>query len=166
MNSIDIAYLVNRMEDVAYTHIPGTTITICTIRMGNGYTVVGESACVSAANFDESLGRKYAYNNAVDKLWPLEGYLLAERLRQEERGDLNHDMGWVLRQLKNGKKVMRRGWNGRGMWLELQVPDVFSKMTLPYVFINYSDGNRVPWLASQTDLLMQDWELVADAAAL
>jgi hypothetical protein len=49
------------------------------------------------------------------------------------------------------------------MWLELQVPDAHSKMTLPYVFLSYpkdaanTPGARVPWLASQTDLLAEDW---------
>lgn len=76
-------------------------------------------------------------------------------------------IGWAVKQLWNGSKVRRAGWNGKGLWLELQVPDEHSKMTLPYVFINYPDdatntpGARVPWLASQTDLLATDWEMAA-----
>lgn len=77
--------------------------------------------------------------------------------------------GWALEQLSVGKKVARKGWNGKNMSLELQVPDEHSKMTLPYIFINTVDGNRVPWLASQTDVLKTDWyapdeEAVEDAA--
>lgn len=68
-----------------------------------------------------------------------------------------HDFGWALEHLKHGNKVAREGWNGKGQSLELQVPDEHSKMTLPYIFINTVDGNRVPWLASQTDLLSEDW---------
>ena len=73
----------------------------------------------------------------------------------------------ALESLKNGGKVCRSGWNGKGLWLELQNPDENSKMTLPYVYINYpsdaktTPGARVPWLASQTDLLSDDWETVA-----
>ena len=73
------------------------------------------------------------------------------------------NFGNALEQLKLGSRVSRDGWNGKGLWLELQRPDQNSKMTLPYIYINYpSDANttpgaRVPWLASQTDLLAEDW---------
>lgn len=71
--------------------------------------------------------------------------------------------GWALEKLKKGLKVARKGWNGKGLWLELQRPDEHSKMTLPYIYMNYPkgdkyhDGCRVPWLASQTDMLEEDW---------
>ena len=72
--------------------------------------------------------------------------------------------GRALASLKAGERVTRAGWNGKGMWLELQVPDANSKMTLPYIYLNYPAGSnaypqgaRVPWLASQTDLLADDW---------
>lgn len=76
------------------------------------------------------------------------------------------DFGDALRALKAGEKVARSGWNGKGLWLELQRPDAHSKMTLPYVFLNYpadaqnTPGARVPWSASQTDMLAGDWEIV------
>jgi hypothetical protein len=77
------------------------------------------------------------------------------------------DFSEALRHLKDGKLIRRSGWNGKGMWLSLQIPDAHSKMTLPYVYIEYPEGSqaypqgsRVPWLASQTDLLSDDWELV------
>jgi len=71
----------------------------------------------------------------------------------------------ALENLKQGRKVRRTGWNGKGLTLELQRPDAHSKMTLPYIFITYpadspnTPGARCPWLASQTDLLTDDWEL-------
>ena len=74
--------------------------------------------------------------------------------------------GLALECLKKGMHVCRAGWNGKGMWLELQLPDKHSKMTLPYVFLNYpadaqnTPGARVPWLASQTDMLAEDWRIV------
>jgi len=69
------------------------------------------------------------------------------------------NFGQALEQLKTGGKVQRTGWNGKGMWLELQVPDAHSKMTLPYLYLNYPSepGARVPWHASQTDVLANDW---------
>lgn len=75
--------------------------------------------------------------------------------------------GDALHFLKLGKKVARAGWNGKGLWLELQQPDAHSKMTLPYVYLNYpqdaqnTPGARVPWLASQTDMLAEDWAVLA-----
>jgi hypothetical protein len=76
------------------------------------------------------------------------------------------DFGWALRQLKEGKKVCRLGWNGKGIYIELQRPDEHSKMTQPYIYIVttglQSDNPNaprgiVPWLASQTDMLAEDW---------
>jgi hypothetical protein len=74
--------------------------------------------------------------------------------------------GAALEALEMGMRVAREGWNGKGMWLELQRPDANSKMTLPYIYINYpgyakmTPGARVPWLASQTDMLSSDWMTV------
>ena len=67
------------------------------------------------------------------------------------------DFGYALRGLRAGKSVMREGWNGKGMWLKLQVPDEHSKMSLPYIYMSTVDKKLVPWLASQTDMLSEDW---------
>lgn len=56
-----------------------------------------------------------------------------------------------------GGAVLREGWNGRDMWLRLQRPDENSKMTLPYIYMYTVQGDLVPWLASQTDILATDW---------
>lgn len=71
------------------------------------------------------------------------------------------NFGAALYALKTGQKVARTGWNGKGMWLELQRPDANSKMTLPYIYMKTVDADLVPWVASQTDLLSDDWEVVA-----
>lgn len=67
------------------------------------------------------------------------------------------DFGLALVALKRGGKVARAGWNGKGMWLALQTPDESSKMTLPYIYMKTVDDKLVPWLASQTDMLAEDW---------
>lgn len=59
-------------------------MTICAITMANGFTVIGNSAPASAENFDADVGRRLAYDDAFRKLWPLEGYLLRERLAEAE----------------------------------------------------------------------------------
>jgi hypothetical protein len=70
------------------------------------------------------------------------------------------DFGGAIRVLKSGGRVAREGWNGKGMWLALQVPDAHSKMSLPYIYMKTVDDKLVPWLASQTDMLAEDWLLV------
>ena len=72
------------------------------------------------------------------------------------------NFGNALNSLKAGYPVTRNGWNGKGMYLMLQRPDEHSKMTLPYIYMRTVQGDLVPWLASQTDLLANDW-WVADA---
>lgn len=67
------------------------------------------------------------------------------------------DFSQALIAVKNGARISRSGWNGKGMWVEIQRPDAHSKMTLPYLYLN-TPAARVPWLASQTDILADDWE--------
>lgn len=55
-------------------------LTICVLVLKNGFTVTGESACASPENFDAEVGRKIARQNAVQKVWPLMGYALKEKL--------------------------------------------------------------------------------------
>ena len=61
----------------------GTTFTACLLTLKNGYTVLGESACASPENFNAELGRKIARDNAKNKIWSLEGYLLRQKLHDE-----------------------------------------------------------------------------------
>lgn len=60
----------------------GTTFTACLLTLKNGYTVIGESACASPENFNAELGRKISRENAKNKIWALEGYLLRSRLSE------------------------------------------------------------------------------------
>ena len=65
-----------------YHVFPGTTLTVCCLTLRNGFTVTGESAAASPENFDVEIGRKIARQNAREKIWALEGYLLKERLAE------------------------------------------------------------------------------------
>lgn len=67
------------------------------------------------------------------------------------------DFSEALKQLKAGRKVYRKGWNGKRQYLLLQVPDEGSKMTLPYIYICTVQKDFVPWFASQSDMLAEDW---------
>ena len=89
------------------------------------------------------------------------------------------DFGGALSALRNGRKVSRKGWHLGGMYLMLQVPDSGSANTLPYIYIVIPGliggglvagdkevnvpAQRVPWVASQTDLLSDDWDVIQEA---
>lgn len=85
------------------------------------------------------------------------------------------DFSWALRLIKEGKKLQREGWNGKGMFIFLVPGSIFKVNRAPLLGIypegteiNYhghvdmrtADGMIVPWLASQTDLLAEDWQVV------
>ena len=84
------------------------------------------------------------------------------------------NFGQALEALKLGSKVSRAGWNGKSMWLKL-IPrddwtveakheaDVIGLIGLPWIGMKTADDCFVPWLASQTDILAEDWMIHADA---
>ncbi|MCI2243265.1 hypothetical protein L3067_01400 [Xanthomonas sp. PPL568] len=65
---------------VASVHGELRLLTFCVLRLRNGFTVTGESACASPENFDAEIGRKIARQNAVAKVWPLLGFRLRDKL--------------------------------------------------------------------------------------
>lgn len=76
--------------------------------------------------------------------------------RQDANG---FDFGHALVHLRLGKKVARAGWNGKGMWIALLVSEEPTSWR-PYIYMSTVDMQLVPWVASQTDLLADDWVLV------
>ena len=85
-----IRYLTGDVEP-AYVHKDyaqdksTACLTICILTLENGFTVTGESACVSPENFDADIGKEVAYDNAREKIWQLEGYLLKQRLYEQSQ---------------------------------------------------------------------------------
>jgi hypothetical protein len=73
------------------------------------------------------------------------------------------NIGSAIETMRTGSKVARKSWNGPNQWLALQVPDENSKMCKPYIYISPVDGELVPWVASQTDILANDWYIVGDS---
>lgn len=65
--------------------------TICVLGLANGFTVIGESACVSAENFNAEIGKKIARQNAVGKVWPLMGFALADRIYLDKQDTANFE---------------------------------------------------------------------------
>lgn len=67
-----------------FYRFPDTTLTICCLYLKNGYTVTGESACISTENYNEELGKSIAETNAIDKIWELLGFLMKHNLYLEK----------------------------------------------------------------------------------
>ncbi len=91
-------YYVNDGRDMnptAREDLPKTLglLTFCVIVLRNGFTVTGESACASPENFDADIGRKIARENAVEKIWPLMGYELKQRLHERALWDAEPKTG-------------------------------------------------------------------------
>jgi len=74
----DLIYSVIKHKD--FYVFPKSQLTICCITLKNGFTVTGESACVSPENFNADIDEKVSFENARNKIWALEGYLLKQRL--------------------------------------------------------------------------------------
>lgn len=68
--------VVNRQ---VYT-FPDTMMTVCCITLKNGFNTVGMAACANPAIFNQALGNEFAYEDALSKIWPLEGYRLKQKL--------------------------------------------------------------------------------------
>lgn len=71
-----------KIATVEYVH--HETTTLCIITMRNGFRVIGHSTPASAENYDSGIGQSYAYKNAFSQIWPLEGYLLRQRIADGE----------------------------------------------------------------------------------
>ena len=71
------------------------------------------------------------------------------------------DIGQMVIHLRKQKSMSRHGWSGPGQYVTLQIPDDQSKMTTEYVYYTTAQGIVTPWFASQSDLLAQDWYIVA-----
>jgi hypothetical protein len=75
--------ITEAITSAAYYVFPGTTLTVCCLTLKNGFNVIGESAAASPENFKEEIGKQIAYENARNKIWALEGYLLKQRLSEQ-----------------------------------------------------------------------------------
>lgn len=128
---------------------PGERVTICQITLRNGFDVRGESACVDPRNFDRALGEHYSHEDAFKKLWPLFGFMLAERLHQAtmpEVADLDatEQPSPGMMQLYIGTKVLRARPMTRGDYNSLRnwsVPADENPEDQGYL-VEYTDGGK------------------------
>lgn len=150
-------------------------LTFCVLILRNGFTVTGESACASPENFDEEIGRKIARQNAVQKIWLLEGYLLKQMLHTGTVKTDRLTFGEATEALKAGKRIARMGWNGKGMFV-YNVPAASYPVQTGAAKAHFGEGSMVPynaylalkgvdgtvstWVPSVTDCLASDWQIV------
>lgn len=170
-----------------WTETLGEKTTVVRAVLRNGFEIVESSSCVSPENYDEAMGREICLEKIRDKVWELLGFLLqtavhdiAGAVQEAEHpcggncvcAEERRDFGWALRQLRHGGAVRRRGWNGKNQHIELATR--ISYMTAGGVYMNVeheaignkaiafvgTSGVQMGWLASQADMLAEDWEIV------
>jgi len=75
--------IVDSLIKGTFYHVfPHSCLTVCCMTLQNGFTVTGESACAHPENYDEEIGERIAFQNARNKIWMLEGYLLKQKLHE------------------------------------------------------------------------------------
>lgn len=89
----DGAFINGSLNGAASRPVPAAlgVLTFCVLTLQNGFTVTGESACASPVNFDAEIGRKIARDNAVQKIWPLMGYELKQRLYEQAHSECSDE---------------------------------------------------------------------------
>lgn len=83
--SVSLNDIESKVTRTVFSVLPDTTTTICQLFMENGYVILGTSACVDKTKYNQALGEKYSYEDAINKAWPLEGYLLAQQMYEDTK---------------------------------------------------------------------------------
>ncbi|CAN7375003.1 Gp49 family protein [Phyllobacterium sp. LjRoot231] len=84
-NRVSLDSMKEKIDQVSFLNPPiHPTMTICVMQLKNGFVLVGKSAPADSENFNEELGRKFAEEDCIRQMWPLEGYALRERLSATE----------------------------------------------------------------------------------
>lgn len=152
------AYIKSRIAQIDYLILPDTTVTICSITLDNGFSVRGESACVDPQNFRQDISESIAYDNAFRQLWPLFGFLLAERRHQPKPlgglqfrkkpvvieayqwtggQDQLNDPVWIVEALKKDRN------EPGAVWIEWpSTADAAYKGETPALYIHTLEGNH------------------------
>lgn len=78
-NKLTLEDIQSKVVGELFVKVGDTTTVVCNLLLENGFVVTGTSACIDPAIYDEQIGKQIAHDNALDKIWQLEGYLLAQR---------------------------------------------------------------------------------------
>lgn len=162
-----------------WTQTMGDKTTVVRALLRNGFEIVESSACVSAENYDEKLGREICLGKIKDKVWFLLGFLLqtavhgVKKAKTEARpAAYAMTFSMAIEAAKKGKRIARKGWNGKGQYVELAKAISYKSPTGAVVNAEHdaignqalafvgTSGVQMGWLASQADMLADDWEIV------
>ena len=160
----------------------GTKTTVVRARLKNGFEIVEASACVSAENYDEEMGASICLEKIKDKVWMLLGFLLQTAVNGVSmkeflyEGSVGPDKGMsfslALEKVKMGCRIARIGWSGKGQYVFLAEDVDFNTQAdisefqgsidgvdvLPVLVFRTAAGDlQSGWLASQSDMLAEDW---------
>lgn len=158
----------------------GDKCTVVRAVLRNGFDIVESSACVSAENYDRKLGADICMKKIKDKVWFLLGFLLQTAVNgvdgsgnQGETPVKNSmSFGQAIEAMRRGAKVRRRGWNGKNQHIELASAISYVNPDGSVVNAEHdaignkaiafcgTSGVQMGWLASQADMLADDWEIV------
>lgn len=117
----------------------------------------------------EAMPGDWVIRGVKGEVYPCKPDIFAATYEPEGDPVSGMDFGAALRALKAGQAVRRRGWNGKNMWLihvsaaEYKLESrrfLHPERQLPFIAMKTADSAMVPWLASQTDMLAEDWEVV------
>ncbi len=171
----DINELIENSEVTVATAFDKVTIVTC--KLPNGFVITESSGAVDKANYSEELGKNVCLERIKNKLWELEGYALTKSITtsdKESTFDLNTKtlhFGEAIRLIKQGKKVARKNWNGEGMYIfkvgintfltNANLTDLENPVINESIAMKTADGSVcIGWLASQADMLADDWQVV------
>ena len=174
--------MVEHFIDSYEVQTMGDKTTVVRAVLRNGFEIVEASSCVSKENYDEALGAKICLGKIKDKIWMLLGFLLQTAVngvngtnteeKEPERPDIvlrRLTFGLALEAAKKGKRIARAGWNGKDQWVELGKNFSYHEASGLCVATHHCDigsqalvfcgtrGRQVGWLASQSDMLAEDW---------
>lgn len=173
---------IDRLMDGAEVHCMTEfgKCTVVTVKLANGFILTESSACVDPENYNQALGKKLCLDRIESRLWELEGYALQRKvheLKEEAEAQTppslgSGSFGWAIECLKRGHRLRRRGWNGKSQYIELAENIRYDGNGFCNMYAAHEDigskaiafcgtrGIQMGWLASQSDMLAEDWELV------
>ena len=156
--------------DIRVETVFGKCTTVA-VKLKSGFILTESSACVDPENYDDQLGKKLCLQHIENRLWELEGYALQKRLAENALPSEVGSFGWAISAMRRGERVCRRGWNGKRQYIELAACISYRNAGGETVNASHANignkaiafvgtsGVQMGWLASQEDMLADDWEI-------
>lgn len=158
-------------------------VTVVCCRLENGFVITEAAGCVDPVNYSQDTGFKICMERIENKLWELEGYALQKQVHERKnakccegsaREMVNHGLsfGTAITAVKAGHRIAREGWNGKSQYVELADCISYRNSACETVNANHqaignkalafvgTSGVQLGWLASQADMLADDWYIV------